>query len=117
MTKQSKPTPDRPVLQSIWCIPALLEPVAAVIARYRVGDRTWTHVLRWRMGEGPEPGAWATLRLVRHRCFLSPTGEYLCYHGKRDRVEYDAPEPSHFRSSAAGGDAVSRLPWLSALTM
>lgn len=116
MAKQSKPNSDRPVLQSIWCIPALSEPVVGVISRYRADGRTWTHVLRWHLGEAPEPGAWATLRLVRHRCFLDPSGEYLCYHGKREHVAWDDPRPEHFRSANAGGNAVSRLPWLSALT-
>lgn len=115
MSDQSEPR-SRGTLISIWCIPASQAPVIAIIARYRADGKKWNHLLRWKTDSAPESGAWATLSLVFHRCYLDSSGEFFAYHGKREHVAWDDPRPQHFRSANAGGYAVSRLPWLSALT-
>jgi hypothetical protein len=112
-----------PRLVSLWCVPAARTRTIAVIVRVSLPPpkgatqrRAWTHVLRWNPGHKPEPGAWATLNVVHHGCRLDPSGEFLLYHGARRGVPWDAPGSEQFRAANAGGRAVSRLPWLSALT-
>lgn len=105
-----------PRLMGLWCIPAARARSVAVIARIGVGRVSWTHVLRWKPGSRPEPGAWARLRLIKHRCRVDESGEFMMYVGS-DRVgRFDAPGPTHFRRSLGGGVAIARVPWLSALT-
>lgn len=112
-----------PRLVSLWCVPAARTRTIAVIVRVSLPPpkgakqrRAWTHVLRWQPGHAPEPGAWATLKLIHHGCRLDPSGEFFLYQGARRGVPWDAPGPEQFRAANAGGRAVSRLPWLSALT-
>jgi len=100
-----------------WVIPASKADVAVVFARVRTEDTTWTHVLRWRLDTGEiEPGAWSTLRMTRHRCTLSADGRFLRYAAK-DFGGRGYPRPEHpFNAGHAGGVAIARVPWLSALT-
>jgi hypothetical protein len=104
-------------LSSLWCVPAARTGAVLVISRYSDGVRGWTHLMRWKPGRRHEPGAWARLSLVRHHCRVDPSGEFLwCEVKKRNCTEWNAPDPQHFRGSVGGGMAVSRVPWLSALT-
>lgn len=104
-------------LTSIWCIPADATDAVLVMARYSDGRMGWTHLMRWTPGRAPEAGAWARLQLSRALCRVDPTGEFLQYHAKnRFGAAQDESTPPHFRASLGGGWAISRAPWLSALT-
>lgn len=93
----------------LWCVAASDAPVVAVIARV-YGERQWTCLLRWNWKEGTvEEGAWTTMSIAAHRCRLSPDGEFLFYHAK-------GGSNGPFTGLFGGAFAVSRLPWLSALT-
>ncbi len=93
----------------LWCIAATAAPIVAVIARC-YGEQQWTCILRWNWEtQTVEEGAWTTMSISAHRCALSPDGEFLYYHAK-------GPVGGPFDSSYGGAYAVSRLPWLSALT-
>jgi hypothetical protein len=84
-------------------------PVAAVIARLP-GPSRWTCFLRWDLRTKQiEQGAWTTLRVKDRICKLSPDGQFLLYFGK-------GPLQGPFAANYGGGAAVSRLPWLAALT-
>jgi hypothetical protein len=81
----------------------------AVIARL-YGQERWTCLLRWNWKESRvEEGAWTSLDIAAHRCCLSPDGEFLFYHATGGS---DGPFPGFY----GGAFAISRLPWLSALT-
>ena len=101
--------PTEPV--RIWGIPASESPVVGVIARYpSVAGKRWTCVLKWNTAtDDVEVGAWTTLRLSQNVCALSPDGEYLFYTAA-------GPLKGPFSRMFGGGVAISRLPWLSALT-
>lgn len=108
---------------SLWCVPAARSRVVAVLVRLTPeggGEakraRAWSGVMAWTPGKAPVQGAWSTLRLVRHRCRVDAEGEYLMYVAKDRGGPWDASGPALFRRSLGGGVAVSRLPWLSALT-
>lgn len=104
-------------LSSVWCVPAARTGIVLVLARYTDGGRGWTHLMRWKPGRRPEPGAWARLNVVKHLCRVDPSGVFLKYEAKKRHAgEWNAPGPQHFRGSVGGGMAVSRSPWLSALT-
>ncbi len=104
-------------LRSIWCIPAPKSDKVVVIARYSVNKPGWTHLMHWTPDRGLEAGAWAKLRLVRHACRVDPTGEFFLYDGrKKNCLAYNDPTPEPFRATVGGGRAISRLPWLSAIT-
>ena len=104
-------------LSSIWCVPTPSGGVVLVMARYSDGRRGWTHLMRWRPGRSLEAGAWSSLQLKRDSVRLDPTGEFTRYSGSFRRCpEWNAPGPQQFRGSLGGGSAVSRTPWLSALT-
>jgi len=91
-----------------WCILASEAPVAAVIVRhYGTG---FTHILKWQFEErAVEPGAWTRMTVKPLRCHVSPDGQFFSY---RAAGGLGGPFPA----DQGGGTAVSRLPWLSALT-
>lgn len=84
-------------------IPARSAACAAVFAR---GPSDWFQVLRWDIEAGlVEPGAWIRAKIYPRRCDVSPDGRLLCAFVLASRPP---PWDSYF--------AVSRLPWLSALS-
>ncbi|MDH5372096.1 MAG: hypothetical protein OEX97_04040 [Acidimicrobiia bacterium] len=89
----------------IFGIPALSAPVVAVLRR---GPSDWWHVGRWLLDRPEyEPGAWFKGSLYPQKCDLSPNGRWLAYAALREPSDW--PAGSVF-------EAVSRLPWLSALS-
>ena len=88
----------------LYCIPATAAPVVAV---FRRGPTTWSHVGRWDLPTlSYTPGAWLRGRLFPRRSDLSPDGRYLCYFAHKPTATWEH------------GDAyvaISRLPWLTAL--
>lgn len=93
----------------LWCVAARKAPIIGVIARYR-GEKSWGCVLRWNWEKRKvEEGAWTTMRIHAGRCVLSEDGEFLYYHAK-------GPVDGLFDGYYGGAFAISRLPWLSALT-
>ena len=88
----------------IYCLPATKAPVVAV---FRRGPTTWSHVGRWDLVKHRyEPGAWLGGRIFPRRSDLSPDGRYLCYFAHQTSATWEH------------GDAyvaVSKLPWLTAL--
>ncbi|MCC6661890.1 MAG: hypothetical protein IT437_13505 [Phycisphaerales bacterium] len=93
----------------LWCVAASDAPIVAVIARL-YGEKRWTCLLRWNWKESlVEEGAWTSMDIAAHRCCLSSDGEFFFYHATGGS---DGPFPGFY----GGAFAVSRLPWLSALT-
>lgn len=93
----------------LWCIAAKDAPIVAVLARFFMNERQ-TCILRWNWKTGTlEEGASSRLRILAHRCELSDDGEYFLY-------EASAGKDSLFSYEHHGAQAISRLPWLSALT-
>jgi hypothetical protein len=88
----------------IYCLPATAAPVVAV---FRRGPTSWSHVGRWDLeARRYEPGAWLRGRMFPRRSDLSPDGRWLCYFAHKPTASWDI------------GDAyvaVSKLPWLTAL--
>jgi hypothetical protein len=102
---------DKPDIAAprLWCVAASNAPIVAVLARC-YGEPRWTCVLRWNwQAHTVEEGAWTKLHIRAHRCTLSPDGEFLLYHA-------EGPSDGPFSGFFGGAFAVSRLPWLSALT-
>jgi hypothetical protein len=92
-----------------WCLTAQDAPVVLVVVRY-AGAPRWTHLLRWDYDTGLlEPGAWTKMHVKVHRSGLSRDGRFLCYLAEGHS---DGP----FDPSFGGAWAVSRVPWLAALT-
>jgi hypothetical protein len=92
-----------------WCLTARGAPVVLVVVRYQ-GEQRWTHLLRWNYDTGElEPGAWTTMHVKVHRCRLSRDGRFLCYLAEG---AVDGP----FDPIYGGAWAISRAPWLAALT-
>lgn len=115
MPHTTKPNTGTHGLTSIWCIPAAESSTVLVIARYANGRDTWTHLMRWTPGTKLEHGAWTRLRLIAYACRVDPTAEFLCY-SAATRTGTQLATPHLFDASGNGGVAVSRVPWLSALT-
>jgi hypothetical protein len=93
----------------VSCVLASSAPVVAVIARFRTPPR-WTCVLKWWIDDARlEPGAWTKLRLKERRCRVTADGEFLMYVAT-------GPLGGPFSAYFGGAVAVSRVPWLSALT-
>ncbi|MBI1190713.1 MAG: hypothetical protein GC200_08565 [Tepidisphaera sp.] len=113
------PAPAKPGthnLNSIWCIPAAASPGLLVLARYAKARDIWTHLALWTPGKPLQHGAWARLRLITSACRVCPDAQFLCYAATRPNAPRDAAKPRPFAGSGSGGLAVSRVPWLSALT-
>lgn len=88
----------------IFGIPAAAAPLVAVIRR---GPSGWSHVGVWRTDEGVyEPGAWLRGTLYPQKCDVSPNGRWLAYSAMKQPADWPAGEIY---------EAVSRLPWLTAL--
>ncbi len=88
----------------LYVITARDAPVALIIRRGR-----WSHLVRWQMDVDTfEPGAWFHGRIYAEKCDLSPQGDLLLYfcHGGAHREGY-----------TDSWTAVSRAPWLYALTL
>jgi hypothetical protein len=88
----------------IFGIPATEAPIVAVIRR---GPSDWVHIGAWNTAEGTyEPGAWLRGVIYPQKCDLSPDGSWLLYSAMKVGSEW-----------AAGDiyEAISRLPWLTAL--
>lgn len=84
-------------------------PIVGVLARLP-GRPRWSCVLRWDVKRGRVlEGAWTKLQFKDRACAISPDGEFLMYVGSG---RLSGP----FSAQVGGGIAVSRLPWLAALT-
>lgn len=91
------------------CLTARSAPVVLVVVRYQ-GEPRWTHLLRWDYeNDDLAPGAWTTLHLKVHRCTLSGDGRFLRYLA-------EGPVGGPFNAQYGGAWAISRAPWLAALT-
>ncbi len=88
----------------LFGIPATAAPVVAVIRR---GPAAWCHLGRWDL-TGPvyEPGSWIKGTIYPQKCDLSSDGRWFAYSILKANTDW-----------AAGDiyEAVSRLPWLTAL--
>jgi hypothetical protein len=95
---------EAPAAPRIFGIPAAEAPIVAVLRR---GPTDWFHVGRWDTATPSfEPGAWFHGTLYPQKCDLSPDGRWLAYSAMKPGADW-----------AAGDiyEAVSRLPWLTAL--
>lgn len=93
----------------LWCLTARDAPIVVPIVRYPFVRRR-THLLRWNYETGElEPGAWTVMRIGVHRCRLSSGGEFLLYHASGSMS-------GPFSKYYGGAYAVSRAPWIAALT-
>lgn len=102
---------------AIQLFPARDAKVAAVTVRVR-GERGWEHVMAWNLGSGElTHGAWTTKRLRRRYTRLSPCGRFFLYTAQDGGKQWHpATRERVFAAEDGGGTAISRLPWLSALT-
>jgi hypothetical protein len=91
----------------LFVIPARDAPLAVILRR---GPSDWYHVTLWHtLRDRFEHGAWFKGRLYEERCDLSPDGELFLYF---------ALQGSRWKTSYEGSwTAVSRPPWLYALTL
>lgn len=88
----------------IFGIPATDAPIVAVIRR---GPSDWCHVGKWDVGQDRyEPGSWFRGTLYPQKCDLSPDGRWLAYSAMKHPGDWPGGEIY---------EAVSRLPWLTAL--
>lgn len=88
----------------IFGIPATRAPVVAVLTR---GPTEWAHVGRWDLERGTfESGAWLHGVLYPQRCDLSPDGRWLAYFTHHPSAQWELGWTY---------EAISRLPWLTAL--
>ena len=98
--------PPRPACR-LFVIPARDVPCAVVLRR---GPTAWYHVLLWDLvTDRIEPGAWIKGRIYEDKCDLSPDGRLLVtfvHQGARSTTPY-----------SQAWTAVSRPPWLHALTL
>jgi hypothetical protein len=88
----------------IYGIAASQAPIVAVIRR---GPSDWCHIGRWDVAnDAYEPGAWFRGTVYPQKCDLSPDGRWLVYSAMK--VGSDWPAGDVY-------EAISRLPWLTAL--
>ena len=101
----------------IQLFPARDAKVAAVTVRVR-GERGWEHLMAWNLGSGElTHGAWTTKRLRRRYTRLSPCGRFFLYTAQDGgKSWHPATRERVFAAEDGGGTAISRLPWLAALT-
>jgi hypothetical protein len=82
-------------------------PVAVVVRR---GPASWTQLTLWdTRSDAFTPGAWFAGRIYEDKCDVSPDGElfvYAAFQGRRGRTSY-----------TDSWTAISRPPWLHALTL
>lgn len=103
MTRKAQDS-DRRSPPRIFCIPARNASLAAVLRR---GPTEWWQVGKWDLGRLEyEPGSWFHGTLYPQKCDLSPDGRWLLYSAMKQGAVW-----------AAGDiyEAISRLPWLTAL--
>lgn len=91
----------------LYVLVAKRKPIAVILLR---GPTKWYHVIRWDMvNDTFEHGAWFKGRIYEERCDISPDGELLLYF---------ALQGSRWSTSYKGTwTAISRIPWLHALTL
>ncbi|MCP4308075.1 MAG: hypothetical protein GY788_25015 [bacterium] len=88
----------------VFGIPATQAPVVAVIRR---GPSDWTHIGAWRTDTDTyEPGAWLRGTIYPQKCDLSADGRLFAYSAMKQPGDWPA---------GAVYEAISRLPWLTAL--
>ncbi|HXH83287.1 MAG TPA: hypothetical protein VNN07_10195 [Candidatus Tectomicrobia bacterium] len=88
----------------IYGIPATHAPIVAVLRR---GPTAWTHLGRWDLARGAyEPGSWTHTTVYPQRCDLSPDGRWFCYFTLKVSARWTVG-PTY--------NAISRLPWFTAL--
>jgi len=88
----------------LFGIPATKAPVVAILRR---GPSDWCQVGRWDLERDIyEPGAWLKGTIYPQKCDLSPDGRWLAYSAMKHPADW-----------AAGSiyEAISRVPWLTAL--
>jgi len=89
----------------LFCIPATNTPLIAVIRR---GPSGWSHLGKWDVVRSHyDPGAWIRARIYPQRCDLSPDGRWFCYLALKGTAKWNV---------GLTYIAISRLPWLTALT-
>jgi hypothetical protein len=91
----------------LFVIPARDRPRAVILRR---GPSAWAHVIVWDTDrDNFDHGAWFRGRIYEDRCDVSPDGELFLYF---------ALQGSRWKTSYRGSwTAVSRPPWLHALTL
>ena len=90
----------------LFVIPARDAPIAIILRR---GPSKWYHIIRWFTDSDHfEQGAWFHGRIYEERCDISPDGNLFVYfcHGGAYRPGY-----------TDSWTAVSRVPWLYALSL
>ena len=91
----------------LFVIMAKRAPIAVII---RKGPAAWTHLISWETKSDTfTEGAWFRGRIYAEKCDLSPDGKlfvYSAFQGKRLRTSF-----------TDSWTAVSRAPWLHALTL
>jgi hypothetical protein len=97
---------DKPACR-LFIIPARDRPVALILRR---GPAAWYHLVMWDTTKDTfEHGAWFRGRIYEERCDLSPDGELFLYFALQGR---------RWQTSYKGAwTAISRAPWLHALTL
>jgi hypothetical protein len=94
-------------MSRLYIIPARDVPIAAILRR---GPSRWYHVIRWDMAHDKfTHGSWIKGRIYPSKCDVSPDGElflYFVHMGSRFQTDF-----------SDSWTAVSRLPWLTALTL
>lgn len=88
----------------LFCIPATAAPVVAVIRR---GPSAWCQLGRWDLDEPSfEPGSWIKGTIYPQKCDVSPDGRWFAGSILKANSDWGAGDIY---------EAVSRLPWLTAL--
>ena len=94
---------------------ALHAPVAAVLRR---GPTRWAHLSLWdRARDQVQPGQWFRGRIYARRCDLSPTGELFVYFAAKHGAATSGRGDAASRPVGEAWTAVSRPPWLTALSL
>ncbi len=88
----------------VFGIVATAAPTVAIIRR---GPSDWVHVGAWHLDDDAyEPGAWFHGVIYPQKCDLSPDGRWFVYSAMKQSADWPAGNVY---------EAVSRLPWLTAL--
>lgn len=95
-------------MPTLFVIPARDRHTAIIIRR---GPSKWTHLIQWDTRDDVfTHGAWVKGRIDGRKCDLSPHGEFFLYYLISHKTA-DHPDLKH------SWTAVSRAPWLYALTL